>query len=372
MLAQILNLLNKELIHFRRDRLLTPFVLLGPVLQMVLLAGATAADISHLRLGVIDQDHSIASRRLVAAFANVKQFDPPLTLDSAERGKALLDAGELELVVCIPAGFGAGLWSGAEPPQVQLLIDGSNVIVGINVQSLAQGVLTRFQEQQVEEAGRSLPARGIEARPLIYYNPELNHRYSALPAQLGLIVYMVTMLVASFGIARERERGTMEQLRVTPLRRSELLIGKALPVLVISLTDFLIMFTLVVSLYHVPMRGSVLLLVGLTALYVLAEMGVGLTVSSVARSQQQSLLMVFLIGVLNVAFSGYIVPVKNMPWLLSQISNLFPVQHYMNIVRHVMLKGAGLWDMTYDVGALVVLGAVIMGMAYRLVQSRLD
>jgi ABC-2 type transport system permease protein len=372
MLARIFNLVRKELIHFRRDRLLTPFVLFGPLFQLVMLAAATSSDITNLRVAVYDQDHSSVSRSLVTAFDNSTQMDVIQAPSSQAAGQALIEAGAADMLVVIPPNFAADLTAGAPQPAVQVIIDGSNVIVGLTLQRLAQGILTYAQGQWAAERWGLRPTAGIDVRPVVYYNQELNHRYSTLPAQLGLIVYMVTMMVASFGIARERERGTMEQLRVTPLRRSELLIGKAIPVIVIALTDFAVMLAANVFIYKVPLRGSVLLLFGLTALYILAEMGVGLTISSVAVSQQQSLLMVFLVGVLNIAFSGYLVPVKNMPWLLSQLSWFFPVRHYMTIVRNIMLKGAGLADLQADVLALVLLGSLIMAAAYRLVHSRLD
>ncbi len=372
MLAQIFNLVRKELIHFRRDRLLTPFVLFGPLFQLVMLAAATSTDVNHLRVAVCDQDHSSISRSLTTAFNNSTQMDVTQTPASLDAGKRLLDAGEADMIVIIPPNFAADLAAGDRRPAVQLLVDGSNVIVGLTLERLAQGILTHTQVQIATERWGALPTAGIDVRPVIYYNQELNHRYSTLPAQLGLIVYMVTMLVASFGLARARERGTMEQLRVTPLSRSELLIGKAIPVMVIALTDFAVMLSANLFIYKVPMRGSLLLLFGLTALYILAEMGIGLTISSVAVSQQQSLLMVFLVGVLNVAFSGYLVPVKNMPWLLSRLSWCFPVRHYMTIVRNIMLKGAGLADLQADVLALIILGSIILAAAYRLVHSRLD
>jgi ABC-2 type transport system permease protein len=164
----------------------------------------------------------------------------------------------------------------------------------------------------------------------------------------------------------------MEQLRVTPLRRTELMIGKSVPVLAIASVDFVIMFLIATQFYRIPMRGSWQLLFGLTGMYITVEMGVGLIISSMARSQQQSLLLVFLIGVLNVAFSGYLVPVKNMPWVLNRASQLFPVQHYMSILRHVMLKGATLGDIAGDVVALAALGIVIGSAAYAVVSRRLD
>jgi ABC-2 type transport system permease protein len=373
MIAQILNLVRKELIQFRRDRLLTPFIILGPVFQLVLLANATATEPSNLRVGVLDQDGSALSRELTAAFANASQLSMWGAIDSLEDGTHRIDSEQLDLVLIIPPHFGTNL-AALRRPQVQVIIDGSNGVVGATLTRTAQGILTHFQTHQLRQMGLAgtLDEAGIDLRSVVYYNPELNYRYSALPAQLGLIVYIVTMLVAALGISRERERGTMEQLSVTPLRRSELMIGKAIPTLVIALADFAIMLTIVTRLFGVPLRGSTLLLFGMTALYVLVEMHVGLVISSLATSQQQSLLMVFLLGVLNVAFSGYLVPVTNMPWLLNKMSYVFPVQHYMNVVKHIMLKGAGPADIAVDIAALLALGSVIVGAAYTVVQRRLD
>ena len=373
MLLRILNLLYKELIQFRRDRLLTPFIIFGPVFQMVMLASATATDLRHLKMAVLDQDVSAVSRSLVTAFGNASQLDLENMARSLDEGKRLIDEDRIDMLVVIPAGFAADLAAAQRRPQVQVIIDGSNSIVASTLHQLAGGILARFQSDQLAARGWSVGgAGGIEVRSLAYFNPELNFRYSTLPAQLGLIVYMVTMLVAALGITRERERGTMEQLVVTPIRRIELMIGKALPVRVISLGEFVIRFSVVTRVYGVPMRGALSLLLGLTALYIVVEMGVGLVISSVARSQQQALLLVFLIGVLNVAFSGYLVPTKNMPWLLNRLSYLFPVQHYMTILRGVMLKGAGLPDLWNDVAALALLGLAISATAYSVLSRRLD
>jgi ABC-2 type transport system permease protein len=373
MIAQILNLVRKELLQFRRDRLLTPFILLGPVFQLVLLANATSTDVSNLRVGFLDQDRTALSRELITAFANSSQLSLWGAVSSPDEGRHRIESEQVDLILIIPPDFAADV-TALRRPQVQVIIDGSNGVVGAALTRTAQGILSQFQVHQLRQMGLAtgLDDVGIDLRAVVYYNPELNYRFSALPAQLGFIVYIVTMLVASLGISRERERGTMEQLSVTPLRRSELMIGKAIPTLVIALADFAIMLTLVTQLFGVPLRGSALLLLATTALYVLVEMNVGLVISSLATSQQQSLLMVFLLGVLNVAFSGYLVPVKNMPWLLNKMSYLFPVQHYVNIVKQIMLKGADAVDIAADIAALLVLGTVIVGAAYNVVQRRLD
>ena len=373
MISRILNLVRKELIQFRRDRLLTPFIILGPVLQMMMLASATATEATNLQLAVLDQDLSSVSRNLITAFSNSSQLDMPLALDSIEQGQFLIDDGKVDMMIVIPPSFSTDIATAGRRPQVQVIIDGSNSFVAGTLAQIAQGVLAHFRGELLAEMGVGDTAiGGVEMRSVAYYNPELNFRHTALPAQLGLIVYMVTMMLASLGIARERERGTMEQLSVTPIRKIELMIGKAAPVLALSLVNFVIMLTLVTSVYAVPLRGSFALLLGLTAIYIVVEMGTGLIVSSTARSQQQSLMIVFLVGVLNIAFSGYMVPVENMPWLLSKISYLFPIQHYMTILKGVMLKSAGLADVMNDVLALLGLGAVISTTAYLVLQRRLD
>jgi ABC-2 type transport system permease protein len=373
MFYRILTLVHKELIHFRRDRLLTPFIIFGPVFQLFMLASATGSEMRNLPVGILDLDHSAMSRAVVQAFSNASQLRVRADLQSIEQAIYLIDDNQLDMVVVIPQGFAGDVLSLHRRPALQLILDGSNALVAKTLQHTAQGILTQFQRQQAKEMG--LPAggsAGIDLRTTARFNPTLNMRYSTLPAQLGLIVYMVTMLVASLGITRERERGTMEQLAVTPIRRTELLAGKAVPVLIIALTDFMLMLLVVTRVYQVPMRGSLALLLGLTALYISAEMGMGLIISSVAHSQQQSLLLVFLIGVLNVAFSGYLVPTENLPLLLKQASYLFPLQHYMTLLRQVMLKGAALADVLPDAGAILLLGTVIAGVAYSVVQRRLD
>ena len=373
MITRILNLIHKELIQFRRDHLLTPFIILGPVLQMVMLASATATDATNLSFAVLDGDHSATSRQLIAAFENSTTLILKDALDSAEEARYLIDDEEIDLVLIIPPSFSADLMSATRRPEIQVIIDGTNSLVAGTLSRTAQGVLAHFQTQQLAAAGiEAASTGGIDLSTVAYYNQRLDFRHSALPAQLGLIVYMVTMLVASLGIARERERGTMEQLTVAPIRKIELMVGKATPVLVIALVDFVIMLAMVTSVYQIPLRGSTQLLIGLTMLYIAVEMSVGLIVSSVSRSQQQSLLVVFLIGVMNIAFSGYIVPVENMPWLLGKLSNVFPVQHYMTILRGIMLKGAGLPALRSDVLALVALGIVMTTSAYVVLQRRLD
>jgi ABC-2 type transport system permease protein len=194
------------------------------------------------------------------------------------------------------------------------------------------------------------------------FNPALDHRFYAIPAQLAFIVYQVTLAIASLVLARERELGTLEQLIVTPLRRFELLVGKAVCPAVIGLIDFTLMLAIVVGVYHIPMRGSWELLFLLTALFVAAEVSWGMMLSSISRTQQQAIMFVFMIAMVDIALSGYLVPVDTMPFGMQMISTVSPIRYYITILRAIMLKGADLttlWPETLVLAALTVGIAII-------------
>ncbi len=371
MLARIVNLAYKDLIQITRDRLLASFIVLGSTFQLVLLALATSRDVAGLPMGVHDLDKSQQSRALVTALDNTKELYWSQVLDSMEQADDLLDSGEITIAVIIPQGFASDLAAGRRP-QVQVLADGTNVWAGSTVVSVAEGVIAHFGRTLVlEKTGHSVPAL-LALRPTVRFNEDLSGKYFAIPAELGLLVYMVTLLVSAAGIARERELGTLEQLMVTPMRRVELIAGKAIPAVVIPFVDFLMMLAITVWVFHIPLRGSPFLLMGLTLLFIVAELGFGLVISAVSANQQQTLLFVFLLGILDMAFSGYLVAVENMPSVLRFASNFSPIHHYLIIVRGVMLKGATLSDLWPQTLALAALGAGILTLTFRSLRKRLD
>ena len=371
MVARIINLALKDFIQIARDRFLASFIVLGMLFQLVLLALATSRDVAALPMGVLDMDKSRQSRALVTSLDNTKELAWTHVVESEQQANELLDKGEITLAVIIPQGFAADLVAGRRP-QVQVLADGANVWAGSTVVNTAEGVITHFgQTVLVERMGYSASAL-LELRPTVRFNSELSGKYFAIPAELGLIVYMVTLLVSAAGIARERELGTLEQLMVTPLRRVELIIGKAIPAVVVAFVDFLMMLAVTVWVFRIPMRGSLLLLMGLTLLFIIAELGFGLMISAISVNQQQTLLFVFMLGILDMAFSGYLVAVENMPAVLRFISNFSPIRHYLIIIRGVMLKGATLGDLWPQWLALVALGAGILTLTFRSLRKRLD
>ena len=212
----------------------------------------------------------------------------------------------------------------------------------------------------------------LDLRTIIRFNQELRHSYYLLPAQLAVVVQIVTLLVASVGIVRERETGTLEQLMVTPIRRIELIIGKATLPAFVAFVDYLAMLAIVVGVFGVPLRGSLPLLLAVTLLFILAQLIWGLVISAISATQQQAFLLVFMLGILNIGFSGYLVAVENMPLLMRWASSFFPIRHYLSAMRNIILKGAALSDIGPQVTALFLLGIASLIVSMRSFRKRLE
>ena len=371
MFSRVGTLLIKELIQFRRDWVLLVFILLAPALQLVLMAQAIARGVVEQPTAVLDLDRSPLSRQFIVDLDNSETLRVKRYLTSTDEMRELLDRGVIRLAVIIPAGFAAGLSRGDFPQEVQVIADGSNsVSASISIGSVAD-VVNRFSADLIASYGLVVP-EFVDFRTDIRFNPTLDFRDFSLPAQLGFVVYQVTLAVASLGLARERELGTLEQLMVTPLRQSELTLGKGLPALVIGGVNFAIMWVIGLVVFHVPMNGSLGLLAALTLLFITTVVGWGLLISAVSRTQQQAILFVFILAMVEITLSGFIVPVENMPPVLRTVSNLAPLRHYLVIIRGVMLKGAGLRELWPHVLALAGLSLLMGSIAARMVSRRLE
>ena len=353
MLGRIWQIVVKEFIQFVRDRLLALFLFTFPVMQLVLVAQATSSDAVNLSTAILDEDKSAASRGLTQALRNTDGLAVDYYPAGEEEVKWLIDTGQATTAVSIPPGFERDLHGGARP-RVQIITDGSNTIAANSALRATEGAINSYLYRLVAAADTT---PRLDLRSVLRFNPALNYRFYAIPAQLAFIVYQVTLAIAALVLARERELGTLEQLIVTPLRRFELLIGKAVCPAVIGLIDFTLMLAIVVGVYRIPMRGSWELLYLLTALFVAAEVSWGVMLSSISRTQQQAIMFVFMIAMVDIALSGYLVPVDTMPFGLQMVSTVSPIRYYITILRAIMLKGADLttlWPETLALAALAV------------------
>jgi ABC-2 type transport system permease protein len=375
MITRTLTLALKELLQLWRDKMILLFVFFGPVTELALVAWATSGDIDHLPTAVVDHDQTPASRRLVQALENTGTLDADYYPADAGAATSLVDDGSALVAVLIPRGFGDQLLSQDRPAQVQVLLDGADPSAARAAARSAEGAVAAFaQEVALQRLGpmadRWGEVIGLDVR--VWFNEQLKTSNYEVPSELGFMLVGVALMLASLGIARERELGTLEQLMVTPLRASELILGKALPVLLLSFLNFLIMLGLVVFVFQVPMRGSWALLLTIAFFYLLIEMVWGLMISAVSRTQVQALLLAYMLMMIEVVFSGYAFPVENMPWLLQRLANFVPIKHWLLILRGILLKGAGVDVFWKELLSLAALGLVINVVTIYFLRRRLE
>lgn len=364
MIARTWQVTIKEFFHLRRDRALTTFLFLFPMLQLVLIAQTAGGDVINLPLAVMDQDHSPASREIIQALDNTQQLSLRYGPNGTGEVTNLLDQGQATAVVIIPPDLAADLATPGQAAQVQVLIDGAHVSAGSTALNAAEGAISHALARRLTSGSSTLdgsPAT-VELQTTIRFNPELNGKHVAIPGLFAFVVYQVAIVVASVTLVRERELGTLEQLAVTPVRRPELVTGKAIPAVVVALVNFLVLYFVVTGLFQVPMRGSLPLLVSLSTLFIMAEVAIGLLVSALSRSQQQAVLLVFPLAMIDLSLSGYLVPVETMPQGLQVLSLVSPLRHYMKILKDIMLKGADLstlWPSALALAGLALVAGLL-------------
>jgi ABC-2 type transport system permease protein len=375
MLTRILTLAAKELLQLWRDKMILLFVFFGPVSELALVAWATSGDIAHLPTAVVDHDLTPASRALVQTLENTGTLDADYYPADADEAAALVDDGTALVAVLIPRGFGRELQDQEGSAQVQVLLDGADPSAARAAARSAEGAVSAFAQQvALERLGPVTDRWGqvIDLDVRVWFNEQLKTSHYEVPSELGFMLVGVALMLASLGIARERELGTLEQLMVTPLRSSELILGKALPVLLLSFLNFLLMLSLVVFVFRVPMRGSWALLLTIAFFYLLIEMVWGLMISAVSHTQVQALLLAFMLMMIEVVFSGYAFPVENMPWLLQRLANFVPIKHWLLILRGILLKGAGVEIFWKELLSLAALGLAINVVTIYFLRKRLE
>lgn len=376
MFRRICHLIAKEFIHLRRDILLVSFLVFGPVSELVFIAWSTSADIEHLPTAIVDQDHTEESRALVVALENSETFDADYHPANEGELRGLIDSGTVVTGVLIPPGFAAQLAvPGSEPPQVQVILDGSDPVAARTAETSVSGAILSYGQERARQVWGDMAGdlgEVIRTDVRVWFNEELSEANYTVPSEMGFMLEMVALMIAAISIARERELGTFEQLMVTPVRTWELIIGKAIPAVVISYFDFLIMLGITIFIFGVPMKGSLPLLLVLALFYIFVELGWGLMISGFSRTQLQALLLVMILAMVGMVFSGYAFPVDTMPPLMQMVANLVPIKHWLLVMRDIMLKGAGISMFWKELVALGVLGVVINSITLTILRRRLD
>ena len=360
MLYRTWILIRKEFTQLFRDRLLAPLVILGPLAELLMIAWSSSQGIDHLPTAVLDLDNTKASRGLIVAMENTETFDPYF-VDNLDQVTADIEHGRALAAWVIPRGFEAKLLAADQSSSpVQLVVDGSDVMSAQTAVSTAGGLTASYGQSVVIQTAMAGAAQApLDMSLRVWFNEEMKASNYMIPSELGFIAAAIVAMLASMVIAKERELGTLEQLMVTPLRSSELVIGKSVMALSLGYVLFLLMLAMVVFVFDVPMRGSLPLLMVLSFLYMLVELGWGLMISAVAKTQMQALLITFAVIMVIIIFSGYAFPVDTMPPFMQIIANIFPLKHWLIIFRGILLKGAGIQEFWRELLWIFVLGIII-------------
>lgn len=358
---------RKEIYHILRDPRSLAIALVMPIMMTLLYGYAINMDIEHLRLAVVDMDRSAESRQLIDRFYSSTYFDPPLQEMSAQDPQALFRSGLANAVLVIRPGFAKAV-TGRETFEVGLLIDGADNNVSTAVQGYAEQVLSGFQ---VDRLPPGVEHPGVRLAPQILYNPDLKSSHFFVPALVAIILLMISALLTSITIAREKETGTLEQLLTAPVRPVEILIGKLIPYVVIAFADGILVLLFARLVFDVPFVGSHTLLLGFGLIYVTASLSIGIMISSLVLTQQVAMMFAVVSTMLpSVMLSGFIFAIKNMPVAIQPLSRIVPATYFVTIIRGIMLKGAGLQVLAVNGLVLLALMGVMLLLAARLFKTK--
>jgi len=352
------QMIRKEFRQMLRDPRSKRMLFMSPIIQLLLFGYAVNTDVRNAKTFVVDYDHTAASRDLVSTFTASGYFrvigygDRPAELANA------LDHGDAVIGLEIPRGFAADIAAGREA-DVQVLVDGTSS----NTATVAQGYATQIIQRFGLEASGRAARGGVDLRTRAWYNPNLLSRVYNVPGVIGTIVMLMCLLLTALAIVREREIGTLEQLMVSPLRPSELILGKTLPVVFVAFVDLLLVTAVSMLWFHIPLAGSFALLLFASMFYILSGLGLGLLISTVSNTQQEAFMSMFFFFLPAIILSGFMYPVENMPRLVQILTLADPIRHYLVVVRAIFLKGAGFQVLAPQIGILALMGLSLLWFA---------
>ncbi len=385
MWGRIRQIIKKEFRQTLREPRMRVILVLPPILQLLIFGFAVNMDIEEVRIGWMDQDNSPTSRDLRASFASSGRFEVVATPGREAEAEDLLAHGSVQGVIRILPGFARDLERGTTAA-VQVLIDGTNSNTASIVSSYAATIINSFAANQqntqlqrrllgrtqVEGGAVNMSTPQLTARSRVWFNPDLKSRNFFVPGVVANIVTLLTLMLTAMGIVREKEIGTMEQLMVTPIQPLELIIGKTLPFAAVGLFDIALVTSAALLVFRVPFRGSVLLMLACSLLFLMTTLGAGLFISTISQTQQQAMMSSFFFFMPSFMLSGFAFPIRNMPIPVQYLTYLNPIRYFMEIIRNLFLKGSGISILWPQMLALFLFGVAILGLSALRFRKRLD
>lgn len=375
-LRRMLSVVKKEIIQIRRDPPSLVMAFFVPVMMLLIFGYAVTTDVEHINTSVLDQSKSMESRQLVEVFKNTGYFDINNYVSNFKDMTALIDGGKSRVGLIIPPDYARKLHRN-EQVQLQLVVDGSDPLVARTALSTAQVVAQTksfdFKVKNLRQAGLGIDLKpALDLRYRIWYNPNMESMKFNIPGLIGLIMQNITMLLTAFAMVRERERGTLEQLIITPVKPAELIVGKLIPYIVIAFVDVMIILGFGVFWFKVPVNGSVTLLLVLSFVFLMGALGLGMFVSTIAKTQLQAMQVSFMIILPSVLLSGFMFPRESMPKIIQYMGYGIPLTYFLRILRGIILKGVGFSYLWQDIVLLAVFGITILTLSVVRMKKRLD
>ena len=372
-MKRVLHMMRKELLELRDDPRLFGVVIVAPILQLGILGYAATTDVKDVPLVVVDADRSRASRDLIGRFEGSDNFTIAGVLGSTDEIDPWLEEGRAWMALSIPAGYGRLIDSG-QTASIQVVADGTDSNSTTVALGYARVLVGGYaQDLLAARAGGRPPERLVNAAIRVWFNPNLESRDFMVPGIVAMLLLAVTTTLSGAAIVREREVGTLEQLNVTPLARWELTVGKLLPYGFIGVVDVVLVLIVAIYWFQVPMRGSIALLLGMSLIYLLTTLGLGLFISSISNTQQQAMMTTTFFFLTPMMYlSGFVFPIENMPHWIQLTTYLIPLRYFLVIVRGIFLKGVGLETLWPQVLALLAWGLIVVTLATLRTSKRLS
>lgn len=356
-------ILIKEFKQIFRDPRMRTVIFITPLVQILVFGYAANKDINYVPTAILDRDNTKESRELLRRFTYSKYFIPEHYIFSEKEQNFILDKGLASVVIHIDRGFGRDLNAGKDA-SIQLAFDGTDSNTAMVVMGYANTIVSDYQydllKQKVEAAGLSGNTASVELRDRAWFNGNLISRNYYLPGVIAIIVTMMSLLLTSMAIVKEKEIGTMEQLIVSPLKPLDLIVGKLLPFAIIALVQIVLITILGVLWFHIPLRGNLFLLLLSTCVYLFTTLGIGLFISTISSIQQEAMMSVFLFYMPTMLLSGFAYPIANMPQWIQWFTLVNPLRYFMVIVRSLFLKGVGIEVLWPQLIPLIIMGILVI------------
>lgn len=361
----IMRIVIKEFQQFRRDPKMFGIILVAPVIQLILLGYAATLDLKVVHTVIMDSDRSTTSREFIKEFSGSTYFSIDKYVYTYDEAYKEIDAGKTMLILIVPKDFERDINRG-ETATLQAIFNGSDGNSASIASGYVQKIIVRFSE---EFANNKLQLRGMQRLPAgqvvtqsrVWYNPELESKIFMVPAIVGLLLSIITIVLTSLAIVKEREIGTLEQLIVTPVKSWQLIAGKLIPFVILGFVSVIIVVTAMKLIFAIDVKGNVIFLFGSSFIYIFSTLGLGLLVSTFSKSQQQAMMLAMFLVMLPLVFlSGFAFQIENMPVIFQHISTIIPLKYFLLIIRGVILKGSGFAEHWQDALSMLIIGTVIL------------